>query len=81
MEQLDQTNLDSLLFIETWLSDKDYVFRLDNYRYHGLNRTYARGGGLAVYVRNDLNSEIISDFSLNNQNIECLTIGPKTVIL
>lgn len=67
-------NFDILLYCETWLTMNGKPPYCENYTYHGLVRTKCRGGGVAVYVKQCLVHEIIPEFSLVTNNVECVMV-------
>lgn len=74
---------DLLLFSETWLSELDTPPKFYNYSYCGLTRAASRGGGVAMYIKNNLTYDLLHEFSFISENVECLSISLKslTVVL
>lgn len=67
-------SFDLLLFSETWLTaDKDPPY-FENYTYNGLVRPVGRGGGVAIYVKQSLKHEVVPQFSVINEVVECLMV-------
>lgn len=60
-----------LMFSETWLTTGEDPPSPESYKYNGLVRTEERGGGVAIYVKEIHNHEVVSEFSCINKNIEC----------
>ena len=65
-----------LVLTETWFS-KDYQSDIVNYNSHHITRTLQQSGGVSVFVRNDLNSSIVDQFSYVSENIEVCTVCIK----
>lgn len=75
-ELLEHTKcrFDVLFVSETWLSEHESPVQLQNYVCYLRNRTVGRGGGVAAYIRDSIKHEVVPEFSLVNQNVECLLI-------
>ena len=56
---------------ETWLNDMhDPLIQIPNYAIEGTCRQNKRGGGVALYVQEDLMYKIRNDLSSNNPDID-----------
>ena len=62
-----------LVFTETWFS-KDSQSDIYNYIPYHITRTSQKSGGVSVFVRNDLNSSGVDQFSYVSVNIEVCTV-------
>lgn len=62
-------SFDLLLLIEG--EDPPYF---ENYTYNGLVRAIGRGGGVAIYVKQSLKHEAVSQFSVINEVVECFMV-------
>jgi len=58
-----------ILITETWFNTLS-ICKLDNYNLFCKNREAVRGGGVAIYVRSDLESFEVSDGTLSNTRSE-----------
>ena len=73
---------------ETWLNDtnKD-LFKLKNYDFVNMNRSTKIGGGVGIYIANQINYKIRSDLNLSDENIiesifiELVTAVGKNIIV
>ena len=55
---------------ETWLNEQNSEnFGLSNYNFVCSNRVNKRGGGLGIYVSNDLNYKLRPDLNINQDGI------------
>ena len=57
---------------ETWFSDKS-IINMSNYNTYNTNRNHVdstRGGGVVIYIRDDIRSSEISDPTLNSFGAE-----------
>ena len=56
---------------ETWLKDiQDPLIQIQNYTIEGICRQNKRGGGVALYIKQDLGYSIRNDLSVNDSEIE-----------
>ena len=56
---------------ETWLNDMhDPLIQIPNYAIEGTYRQGKRGGGVALYIREDLVYKIRTDLTINNPDME-----------
>ena len=54
---------------ETWLNDtNDDLFELENYDFVNVNRYSKNGGGVGIYISNQLNYKLLADLNLNYDN-------------
>lgn len=67
-------SFDLLLFSETWLTVGEDPPYFENYTYNGIVRPVGRGGGVAIYVKQSLKHEVVPQFSLVNEVVECLMV-------
>lgn len=51
--------------------------QFDGYTYEGLTRKNRRGGGLAMYVKRQIQYDVEREYSVMNENVECLVIRIK----
>lgn len=72
---------DILAFSETWVTNPDNAPRLNGYRSEHLCRKTKRGGGLAVYFKEELTSEVLHDFSFISADVECLAVRLSKLIV
>lgn len=77
LENMD-ISFNVLMFTETWLTQSEKPPQLEGYTYQGITRTNGRGGGVAMYLREHLQYEVISSFTTTNEHIECLTVCLKS---
>ena len=60
---------------ETWLKSDNYLlYGINNYNSEHSYRSTKGGGGVALYVKNDIEYFLRDDLSTNDKNIECLFI-------
>ena len=63
---------------ETWLADNDLVensnYKIDGYTAIHLERKEKIGGGVLIYVKNNVNFKSRPDLTISNKNVEFLTI-------
>lgn len=67
---------DILCISETWLNANNvHLHEIDGYKsYHVHRPLYSPGGGVAIYVNIDLQSEIIKDFCMCDENAELCSV-------
>jgi len=70
--ELNQNNFDLLLFTETWFKNYDNVNCFIGYDCYSLIRDNGYGG-VAMYSKNNLKLEIISEFTFITSFLECIT--------
>lgn len=59
---------------ETWLSnEKGADVELEGYELFATNRTNKKGGGVALFVNNDLRCKIVKTITIENV-MECVTV-------
>ena len=62
--------LDVIIFVETNIKDEEIDFyKMPGYHSHFLNRTGRRGGGIAIFVRDEIRFDM---FKNDAKNFECL---------
>jgi hypothetical protein len=73
---------------ETWLNgNNDDLFKLDNYDFVNVNRANRIGGGVGIYISNEIKYKIRSDLIINDENIiesvfiEIITHKKKNIII
>ena len=64
---------------ETWSTDKDFKnnsnFHLPNFDFiHQQRETGKKGGGILIYLKNDIKFKIIEDLSVSDGDNECVTV-------
>jgi exonuclease III len=59
---INQFNIAVAIITETWFSSQhpDALLQIDGYQLYRRDRTGKKGGGVAIFVRNDINSNILS---------------------
>ena len=62
---VSDNKVDVLAISETWLNSSilNAEVEIQGYRIHRLDRKYKRGGGVCIYVRNNLKSKVLKDLS------------------
>ena len=82
-------NLDIIGLTETWLNKNDceQCYKLKGYDYVGLNRTNKKGGGVCIYIKEQLNHKNREDLTTNIEDIFesvfieiCTPIGKNIII-
>jgi exonuclease III len=58
-------NIDVLTISETWLNSTvtNKEINIDGYKLHRLDRLHKKGGGVCLYIRNDIKANILKDIS------------------
>ena len=74
-----------IVLTETWLTpERDNVFHIPGFYCHNLYRNNL-GGGIKLYIRNGLQSRLLTNFTLLNDLLEMLTVellfGCKKIVL
>ena len=59
---------------ETWLQEADCFFNIDNYSFLAHGREAKRGGGVALYIDNDLDFKCRADLDLNTAHFESIFV-------
>lgn len=63
-----------IILTETWLTaERDNVYTIPGFSHHVLYRDH-QGGGIKIFVRSDIQSKIISEYTLMNDYFEILTV-------
>lgn len=79
--ELNNVTLTALGISESWLNTKilDVLVNIDGYNVFRLDRAISkRGGGVAIFVRNDLDVESVpSEYNVSNNNVEVLSVFVK----
>lgn len=65
---------DFLTFTETWFSNECPVVHFSGYNCISVSRTSKRGGGVAIYVKNTFNYEVVPEYSFIDANYECVLV-------
>ena len=67
---------DVIALTETWINeDNANIFSLDGYVFCHTNRTNKKGGGVALYINNRIQYQIIDNLSINIDNcLECIAV-------
>ena len=69
---------DIIAVSEHWLTDKNKdSFNLNGYQSFHIIRTWGIHGGVSIFVRNNIDSEIISKYSYSEKDIEICTVSIK----
>ena len=76
---LDNLNykFDVIAITETWMNNDTIVsdYEIDEYDLYYVNRVNKRGGGVGIYVKNELNCKQLKQYSVTyNDIMECITI-------
>lgn len=73
---------DVLVFSETWITYKEDAPFFPGYSHELLCRNQQKGGGLAIYFKDTLSSELLDKYTVMNDDVECITmcVGPFIVI-
>ena len=73
---------------ETWLNDNnDDLFKLDNYDFVNVNRSNKIGGGVGIYITNQIKYKLRTDLNTSIENviesvfIEIITAVGKNIIV
>ena len=69
-------NFDIITFTESWLDDasKNMAQLLDYTSYHSLRNNNKRGGGVSTYISKHISSKIITNATVNHEDIETLFV-------
>ena len=59
---------------ETWLRDTEHLYNIMNYSFLAQGRDFKRGGGVGIYIRNDLDFVERSDLNVNIQEMESIFV-------
>lgn len=69
-----KTEFQVIVLSETWLNDPSEFITLDGYKdYHSV-RSNGRGGGVSILVRNNIHSQLLPQFTLNNNVLEVCSV-------
>lgn len=73
---LDQlcVSFEAVMLSETWYATDDDVFIVPGYNHFFLNRSGKRGGGVCIYVRQDIRCEILDAFTEITDDYEIVTV-------
>lgn len=71
---------DAILFTETWLCNIDMSPEFPNYSVVRLDRA-GRGGGLAIYMKQQYSFQVLDGLSMSSGDIECLAIETNSFLL
>lgn len=69
-----ENKFDVVCFTETWLSQTDHIPFFDGYRSQHLTRINQRGGGVSMYIKEKMRFNIMEEFSVINEDVECLAV-------
>lgn len=72
----ENSKIDIICVTESWLTSdiNDNLIDVDGYNLIRLDRTYSRGGGICVYLKNDINYKLVSQSELlPGIDYSCLT--------
>lgn len=72
---------DILMYTETWLTETEKPPHFHGYSYNGFVRSSGRGGGIAIYVKTSLRHAIISECSVINSSVECMSVYLQKLIV
>lgn len=74
------SQFDVFFFTETWYHDGDDMYVLKGYNNFYLNRKEKRGGGVSIYVRQDIRGEILETYTEMTEDFEILTVRSNNLI-
>ena len=64
-----------IIFTETWLNQHNVLLaNIEGYSPFHITRATGRGGGVSIYIRNDLTAKKVEEFCICNDTIEILTL-------
>ena len=72
LEEINFT-VDVIILSETWFSD-DYVSEIDGYCGYHICRPSRGGGGVSIYVRSDMSSRFLSEYSSVSDHYEVCSV-------
>lgn len=72
---------DAIIFTETWLTSSDSPPKFHSYKCESLVRQEKRGGGVAIYIKDNLRYQIIDEFTRIDENIESLVIKISNTVV
>lgn len=72
---------DALLFSETWIHENAEPPYFNDYKCASLGRVNKRGGGVAIYLKQNIFWNVVEHFSVITADVECLVLDAKTVII
>lgn len=70
----------AIMLTETWCTNDQDVFRLEHYKTFYLNRINARGGGVAVLVKENIECQLMERYCLMPSDFEVLTLHVDKVV-
>lgn len=79
-EQLGQS-FDTILLTETWSMNDTDIFRIPNYSTFYLNRSYSRGGGICILVKEVFECELLPELSAITNDYEVLAIKMHNTVI
>ena len=73
---LSDTQYSAIAVTETWLKEyNENLYQIDGYTFISLVRSNCRiGGGVGIYINNNINFEVRADLNRSNELIECIFI-------
>ena len=71
-----QYNIDVAIICETWFNEKidSNIVSINGYKLFRKDRRKRKGGGVCVYIRNDVQAELIWPTELSDPNIEIIVL-------
>lgn len=70
-----------IILTETWLTKEDIPPHLLGYKCETVCREEKRGGGIAIYLKDNLQCQIMDDFTRMNENVESLFVKVSNTIV
>ena len=62
-----------IIIVETWLNkNKDVGYEIDGYKSYSIYRENRRGGGIKIYYQENIQVQMVNNFSILSDDIECL---------
>lgn len=68
------------MYSETWFDSEDDVPNVTGYKPYYLNRTWKRGGGVALFITGELDCELLTDFSFITTHYEFLAVKFRSLV-
>lgn len=74
-------SFDAIIFTETWLTRNDQLPPLSGYKGTGMVREGKRGGGIAIYVKEQHSIIALNELSVMDTNVECMAVNTGNAIV
>lgn len=72
---------DAIALTETWLTKEDVPPQLQGYSCESLSREKKRGGGIALYLKNHFQYQVIDNLTRIDENVESLFVNISNVVV